>query len=288
MIDNDNIDNIINMINDKINDKKEEFREKKKEVDNPANLPIHDTRKHGKLSVVSVNGIGLTENGKLTKTAFFDNLESIDKETYGDILLTPEEARSLSLVYRFMSTGVNSVVPLICNTNCPYKDICPYLKANKAPIGKRCKLEHDLLNYHTARFIKEFDVDPEDHSEIMLIQELSELIIYEQRASLILAKPENASLFSVKTSINKDGDISEEEVEHWAIGLKEKLKNRRLKILDALNATRKAKAMTGKNKNNEEGESGAMSTKDKLDNIIDMINKIKNQNASEVEFEEVE
>jgi len=206
-------------------------------------LPPQKSTETGTIILTDITGISLTSEGILTRNEFFSNMESTKLEQYGDIVLTEEEARKLMMSYKKMSTGVNAAVPLTCQgTECPFAKNCPYVELGKEPLGKPCLVEADLLNYHTTRFINEFDVDVNEHSEIMLIQELSELIIMETRVTNVLAEPKNASLYGIKESVAADGTIIQEEVEHWAWGLKEKMKTRRMKILESLNATRKSKS----------------------------------------------
>jgi len=231
---------------------------------------------NGTIVLTDITGISLTSEGLITRNEFFANLEATSKEQYGEILLTRGEAERLSMSYKKTATGVNSAVPLTCMGNdCPFANNCIYVEMDKAPLGKPCKVEADLLNFHTTRFVNEFDVNVNDHSEIMLIQELSELIIMETRVTAVLAHPDNARLFGIRVSIAADGTPLEEEVEHWAWGTKEKIKNRRMKILESLNATRKAKAASrdGKVDVPEDGKTA------RLNKIINMMNDIKSESA---------
>jgi len=230
----------ISIFNEKIDEAKEKYgvkdqQELKKE------LPKQDSKYHGTVELVSINDVALTNTGELTKTAFFEKM-NIDKEVYGDIALTTSEARSLKSSFNNMTTGVNSVIPMKCSgDSCPFSDSCWFYNNEKAPVGKPCIVEHQLLRYHTSKFFEEFEIDINSHSEVMLIQELSELIVFEMRVTRVLSNPENATLMGLKLKFSPDGEPIEEETEHWAWGIKEKIKNRRMKILASLNATRQAK-----------------------------------------------
>lgn len=217
------------------------------EKDLKEKLPAQNTKSHGKMELVKLNGLALTENGALTRTKFFEDLEQ-NRHHYNDIVLTEEEARRLQMSYRHLSTGVNSVVPILCNGSmCPFKDTCEYYLMDKEPVGRPCPVEGDLLIYHTRKFFEEFDIKIEHHSEVMMAQELAELIIYEMRITRTLAqKGDSQALKGHRTKFAPDGSAVEEETWHWAWELKERIKNRRMKILDAFNATRKAKAATEK------------------------------------------
>jgi len=241
-------------------------------------LPRQDSSEYGSVALVNLNDMALTTEGQLTRTGFFENL-TINREKYKDIVLTREEATSLSLSYRNLATGVNSVVPLICTAEkCPFNNDCWYYEHGKAPIGRRCLVEYDLLAFHTKRFMEELDVDPTNHTELMLVQELSELIIYEMRLNNTLAKPENATLMGFRTKFSPDGEVIEEEVEHWALGVKDKIKAKRIKILDLLMATRKSKQSS---KHNE---------KENTQSYISFVREIKEAiaNATEIPYVEEE
>jgi len=254
-----------NAFNDKIDEAKEKHgvkdqQELKKE------LPQHNTNEHGTVALVSINDIALTDNGELTRTKFFEKMD-VDKSVYGEIALTDTEAKSLALTFRNLTTGVNSVIPLKCTAEeCPFQDACWFVMNQKAPVGKPCIIEHQLLKYHTGKFIEEFDVDMASHSEIMLIQELSELIVFEMRVTRVLSDPANAQLMGLKLKFSPDGDPVEEETIHWAWGLKEQIKNRRMKILNSLNATRQAKVPLQKYQN--EGENDYLDTLKGIKNVI--------------------
>jgi len=167
----------------------------------------------------------------------------MDSDTYSSLMLTKKKKKDLEKHNSRMATGMTSSIAMRCTAhNCPFADQCFYQINNLTIAGTPCKLEHDMLVYHTARFLEEFDVDPRDHSEVIMIQELAELIIYETRANMVLAKPENAELFGIEISFSKSGDPIEKQVEHWAIAIKEKFKTRRMNILKALNATRESRS----------------------------------------------
>lgn len=234
------------------------------------------------LAILDMNGYALSENGALTRHKYFDKL-SLDRQRYAHVKLTPEEAFRVSGTMRHLTTGVNSRVPLICpgNEKCPFSSQCVYAEMGKEPIGLPCLLERDLLQYHSVRFMEEFAVDPQDHSEVLLIQELSELIIYEMRLSMTLANYQNAELFTTRTFFDQDGNPQIEEKVHWAWDVKERIKNKRMKILEALNATRKQKTRGEElDKDQQSYGSWINGVTSKLDVII------KRSQAEEVRYEQ--
>ena len=248
-------------------------------------VPPQDAEKYGKIEAVKLNGLALTSDGAITRTSYFDNID-IKEEFYGNIVLSSEEAKKLAMTFKHLVKGVNALVPLTCTgPRCPFADQCPLVQMNKAPIGKPCLLEYELLDYNTKRFIEEFDVDMNNYSEVMMIQELSELIVYEMRASRALADPENAQLFGIRFKFSPEGEAIEEQVIHWAWELKEKIKNRRMRILDALMATRKNKASV---KDKKEDKESALYYRQMAD-LINSIDKVRTNytNIEEGNYEEM-
>ena len=228
------------------------------------------------LELVRIDGIALTDTGKLTRARYFNKMD-VRNQIYVDMTFTKEEAQGIQGRMGHLSTGVNSVTALKCmGAQCSFAADCPYQQIGKAPLGKSCLIEVDLLLYHSQRFMKEFEVDPEDHTEILLVQELSELVIYEMRVARVLATPENALLFQEEIKMDKEGNEIRNEQIHWAWELKDKIKNRRMKILDALNATRKSK--------NIQADNGPASFGDFVKTLTDKMDKIQQiQNTEEVD-----
>jgi hypothetical protein len=202
--------------------------------------------RHGraKKTHFSLCGLAINENGKVTESKMFHFL-GLDPEEYGHILLTAEEARKVH--YRLQGVkwgGAAAKVPLYCAGEkiCPFAQECPFVKIGKFPVGRKCPMEVELMSFWTARYMKEFKVDPENHSEVGMITELAEQDIYDLRASIILSRPECAEM-TKDVVVGFDGEgkpIVSKEV-HKAWELKEKVKKRKQKILESLIGTRKEK-----------------------------------------------
>ena len=60
---------------------------------------------------------------------------SVDANKYKNIVLTVEEAKHVTHQMRRMTSGVNSVVPLICTGDmCPFRKSCVYYEIGKVPL----------------------------------------------------------------------------------------------------------------------------------------------------------
>jgi len=94
-----------------------------------------DTKK----TLIRLDDIALTEDGKVTKTKLFSFLK-IGIEDYGDLAFDAEEAQIISRHLRFMSTGLNAVVPIYCGgqDKCPFAASCPFVKIKKIPLARIC------------------------------------------------------------------------------------------------------------------------------------------------------
>jgi len=202
----------------------------------------------GKKEFFSLTGIAIDEDGKPIESKMFKFLQ-LDPELYGDIAIKAEEAQ---LIHRRLIGvkwgGAAAKVPLMCAgaTVCPFQIECPFVELEKAlgekkvPVGRKCPIEMELIAYWTSKYIEEFDVDTNNQSEVSLITELAELDIFDYRCSMILSRAENAEMTQeVTVGMDTEGNpISNEEI-HKAWELKERVKNRKQKILESLVGTRK-------------------------------------------------
>jgi hypothetical protein len=188
---------------------------------------------------VGLNGITVRENGEITKTNYF-NMLKVDEEQYSDIRFTEEEAKRVSMSMRHLTTGVNASVPMNCKGNdCPFATSCPYVKERKIPLGRPCLVEKQLIEYYTTQYMEEFDVDMDSLTEVYMVSELAEYNIYEKRVTERLAAEHQSLMQDVVATVDHTGaEIVNEEISR-AWDLKERIKKSRMKVLEALMATRK-------------------------------------------------
>lgn len=202
--------------------------------------------RHGreKKTHFSLCGLAINKDGMVTESKMFAFL-GLDPEEYGHILLTAEEARRVH--YRLQGVkwgGAAAKVPLYCGGEriCPFAQECPFAEIGKIPVGRKCPIEVELMAFWTSRYMKEFEVDSESHSEVGMITELVELDIYDLRASMILARPECAEMTKdVVVGVDGEGKPIVNKEVHKAWELKERVKKRKQKILGSLVGTRKEK-----------------------------------------------
>lgn len=191
----------------------------------------------------SLCGIAIADGEKIQSKLF--SFLKLDPDEYGDIVLSAKDA--LTVHRRLIGVkwgGAAAKIPLMCGGAeiCPFSDECPFVEVNKIPVGRKCPIEKELIAYWTSKYADEFEIDPENRSEVSLITELAELDIYDYRASLILSQAENANMMQeIVVGVNAEGNPIYNEDIHKAFELKERVKKRKHTILESLVGTRKEK-----------------------------------------------
>jgi len=185
-----------------------------------------------KKEMVRFDGMALTKSGKLTKTNFFNFLK-LDLDNYSDIELTPDQAMKIHNHLLKMSTGSTAMTPLYCGGSvCPFRDSCTWYEMEKAPVGRRCPVETTLMRQWTMDIIEEFDIDPQNFTELAYANEIVEIMILDRRLNMNIAKVENSQLIMDQdVGVDKEGDPITQKIISPFMELKEKLANRRSKVI---------------------------------------------------------
>lgn len=196
----------------------------------------------GPLALVRLDGIGITESGKMKRVEYFRNLgHNLDQ--YENITFTPEEAKRIHMHLQKLSTGTAAMTPMYCaGPSCPIASKCPLQQINKAPIGSQCVIEVQLMKDWIMKYFDEFDVDPNNFTEVTYINELADLQIQEMRINQILARSENATmLMDQVVGVDSGGDpIIQKQISPY-IKMKESIANRRTKIIKLMVGDRQEK-----------------------------------------------
>lgn len=193
---------------------------------------------------------------------------------YKDLKITPAQAEDFKGHMQGLKHGLSAAVPLICTKRCPFTNVCRAKFAGIEPLlNKPCMVELNLIQYYRRLYLETFNVESGDFGSFILINELAELDLYDFRATLVLALGDTATgstpiddsrpnigqaLLTEVEHIDKMGNITITQEINSAFKLKESLKNRKLKILDLLVATRKEQykkeAALGEGKSNKFAE----------------------------------
>ncbi len=190
---------------------------------------------------INLSGMAILESGELTRHKYFEFL-NIETDDYTDISFTPTEAKRIRGHLAKMSTGHTAMVPMTCSPKCPFRMKCIFFQMGKAPFGRACIPEVTLLQEWIGRYIKEYDVDPNNFTEIGMINELAEIEIYLWRLSQNLAKPEHAELFEENIiGFTPDGIALTNKQISVLLEAKEKLYARRSKIVKLMVGDRQEK-----------------------------------------------
>ena len=181
---------------------------------------------------------GLESNSMLSKFAekFKDGFE---------ISLTPREAKKLVVYLNTLKHGFTASVPILCTGDrCPYAQKCPLVEMNSCPIGKDCPIEGTLIEMWHSDYMRNLEVDPDNRVDSALVSDVVFWEILEKRATEELAKrPEILRKNVAGFQETSDGvkPVYKEEM-NQIINFLEKAQKQKLKIMNALIATREAKA----------------------------------------------
>jgi len=162
-----------------------------------------------------------------------------------EITLTPREVKRLVFYINTLKHGFSATVPMICTgEQCPYATKCPLGTSNHYPIGKDCPIEGTLLEMWHNDYVKELGIDPNSKVDGALVGDLVFWDILSKRASEELArKPEIIQKNLAGFQPTPDGmkPVYKDEM-NQIINFLEKAQRQKLKIMNALIATREAKS----------------------------------------------
>jgi hypothetical protein len=186
-----------------------------------------------KLVRVNLDGTGVTASGEEVKTKFFKLLAK-DLDDYSDISFTREEAIRINNHISKLSTGSTAMVPLICmgREDCPFSGRCPLAEIEKCPVGRACLLELNMIKQYILEYMTDYQVDPDNFTEVSYCRDLAEIEIYLWRLNVNLAKPANAELIvNQPMGTDRNGNpILQKQVSPF-MDLKEKLLARKSRII---------------------------------------------------------
>lgn len=209
---------------------------------------------HDKKALVRLDGACLTIGGKEARAHYFDDLKEM-VDDYRGVTLTQAEALGLSRQMRKLRTGFQATMPIRCPGAkvCPIVSICPLAKMDidnldkennpKVPVGKFCPIEAQLFVMWLEDYCEELEVTPDDILDMALCRQLAELDIYELRLTVHLGHFEHAMGVGenvVGYDQEKNEAITMEQIAP-AMDLKLRLKDKRMRILQSLVATRQEK-----------------------------------------------
>jgi hypothetical protein len=206
--------------------------------DEKVHLPVI---KEKETTAIRLSGVAVNTKGELTKHQYFEFLD-IDFDDYSDIEFTPEEGKKVAAHLRKMRTGHTAMVPMICSPKCPFRLRCSLFQMEKAPFGRSCFWEVQLIREWTEAYFNDYQVDPNNFTEVGIINELAEIEVYLWRLSQTLSKTENAELIEENVvGFAPDGQPLTTKQLSSALAAKESLYSRRAKLIKLMVGDRQEK-----------------------------------------------
>ena len=161
-------------------------------------------------------------------------------------------------------------MPVTCYASrCPFKDSCPLHQIGRAPENLPCPIEAMTLDLYTKRYLDEFEVQPDNFSEVTTMTMLAATHIMEMRAFIAIGKDTNGSPDGIIKNVvgyTADEEPITQYQEHPGYAIIERAWRWRAKLLESLGATRKDKLANGDSLKAEFSVSGsAASIKSKIE-----------------------
>ncbi len=167
-----------------------------------------------------------------------------------EVVVSEEQAANVAKYIKNMRFGVTAVAPLTCKAeDCPFASRCPLLSNNlPVPTGQNCPVEETLLEMWITDFVKDAGVSIEaiDSYHQLMLHELAYHQLLETRAAMELA--DNPAI-QVKQYMGRDprsGDPMYTYQLNNLVLFMEKNKKQKLKLMNELIATQKAKVEANK------------------------------------------
>lgn len=197
-----------------------------------------------KAALLKLDGTQTDLLGNVSETEFFKFLK-LPSEHYSNLEkeLTPQQALSFRNHVVRMKYGTCAAMPMKCagGTLCPVKD-CPFTESKSWPLTESCPIESNLLASWMKSYVDELGVDVQSRTEMVLVNQLVECDIIDYRASIgFSTDPDAWKLLKVDITSAGDDLVSETTNPHPLLEIKERTQARRLKVLEALSATRREK-----------------------------------------------
>ena len=180
---------------------------------------------------------------KITREDFIRHLTH-NLDDYDKVAVSPEEVKTIHRHIQKLSTGSAAMTPMFCGgEKCPFKTRCPLFAIGKHPLNKQCLLENQLMKEWILRYFDEYNVDPNNFTEVAYVNELAEIEILLMRLNMNLAKPENSSLtMDQMVGMSPDGSMPIiQTIISPLMEMKEKLQNRRSRVIKLMVGDRQEK-----------------------------------------------
>lgn len=152
------------------------------------------------------------------------------------------EAISMAVAMNKTKHGLYASIPMLCKAEaCPYASVCPLVDMGQAPEGERCPLEIAMILNRYEDYSKEFGIDDRNIVDMGLVKDLIDYDIQLFRAENKIAI-QGDFVEDIVVTITEGGEAITNPKLSQATEYKDKIMNKRFKILELMNSTRKDKA----------------------------------------------
>ena len=152
------------------------------------------------------------------------------------------EAIALAVGMAQTKHGLYASIPMLCKgAECPYATVCPLVEMGMAPVGERCSLEIAMILKKYEEYCTEFQIDESNVVDMGLVKDLIDYDIQLFRAENRIAV-QGDFIEEVVVTVTERGEAVTAPQLSKATEYKDKIMNKRLKILELMNSTRKDKA----------------------------------------------
>lgn len=153
-----------------------------------------------------------------------------------------QEAIRIAVGMQKTKHGLYASIPMLCKAEeCPYATVCPLVDMGKAPKGERCPLEIAMILSKYEKYSDEFNIDESNVVDMGLVKDLIDYDIQAFRAENKIAV-QGDFVEDVVVTVTEGGEVITNPQLSKATEYKDKIMNKRFKILELMNSTRKDKA----------------------------------------------
>jgi hypothetical protein len=126
---------------------------------------------------------------------------------------------------------------------CPYKGSCPFDETENYPEGEKCPVEMMWAKNYLENFKESLSIKVTDYKEVSLMEDLVETQLMINRAQGEISEK---GLIMVYHTMTEDGKLAEVREQNPMINVIDRLQNKKIKLLEQFNATRKTNKNDGK------------------------------------------
>ena len=174
-------------------------------------------------------------------------LECIQNDDTPVFLDIVEDKKKLNNIYKNFKHGASFSSILLCpaNDKCPHYEICPFKDSDKFEEikGKKCPFEYNKFVDIVKNMSNAYGIESVDYVAYQYILEYAELEIIDLRLSNYINKGKHAFIMVQEfKAVTENGDVVFGDEISKAYEIKERIKNRKDKILKMLLMTPESKA----------------------------------------------